>query len=290
MIAGRGGRGRTIAAMSGHVTGATAALADSLPGWVTLLRAPNPGPMTLDGTNTWLLRAAAGEPALVVDPGPADEGHLAALAAHGPIGLILITHGHADHTEGAARLSELLGGTHVLAVDPAHAIGGTPLADAHLGGFGLDIRLLDTPGHTADSVCFLVEHDDERVVLTGDTILGRGTTVVAHPDGHLGDYLSSLELLSAYTGIPALPGHGPALADCAAAATFYLAHRRARLDQVRAAVDAGARTPADVVAAVYADVDRSLWWAAEWSVRAQLEYLGVDTGESAPGVSGLEHM
>ncbi|MGC4876936.1 MBL fold metallo-hydrolase [Micromonospora sp. DT43] len=276
--------------MSGHVTGATAALADSLPGWVTLLRAPNPGPMTLDGTNTWLLRAAAGEPALVVDPGPADEGHLAALAAHGPIGLILITHGHADHTEGAARLSELLGGTHVLAVDPAHAIGGTPLADAHLGGFGLDIRLLDTPGHTADSVCFLVEHDDERVVLTGDTILGRGTTVVAHPDGHLGDYLSSLELLSAYTGIPALPGHGPALADCAAAATFYLAHRRARLDQVRAAVDAGARKPADVVAAVYADVDRSLWWAAEWSVRAQLEYLGVDTGESAPGVSGLEHM
>ncbi|MFG1652917.1 MBL fold metallo-hydrolase [Micromonospora sp. NPDC049275] len=276
--------------MSGHVTGATAALADSLPGWVTLLRAPNPGPMTLDGTNTWLLRAAPGEPAVVVDPGPADEGHLAAIAAHGPIGLILITHGHADHTEGAARLSEMLGGTHVLAVDPAHTIGGTPLTDGHLGGLGLDIRLLDTPGHTADSVCFLVEHDDERVVLTGDTILGRGTTVVAHPDGHLGDYLSSLELLSAYTGIAALPGHGPALADCAAAATFYLAHRRARLDQVRAAVDAGARTPADVVAAVYADVDRSLWWAAEWSVRAQLEYLGVDTGESAPGVSGLEHM
>lgn len=290
MIAGRGGRGRTIAAMSGHVTGATAALADRLPSWVTLLRAPNPGPMTLDGTNTWLLRAAPGEPAVVVDPGPADEGHLAAIAAHGPIALILITHGHPDHTEGAARLSELLGGVHVLAVDPAHTIGGTPLTDAHLGGFGLGIRLLDTPGHTADSVCFVVEHGDERAVLTGDTILGRGTTVVAHPDGHLGDYLSSLELLSAYTGIPALPGHGPALADCAAAATFYLAHRRARLDQVRAAVAAGARTPADVVAAVYADVDRSLWWAAEWSVRAQLEYLGVDTGESTPGVSGLEHM
>ncbi|MCX5068096.1 MBL fold metallo-hydrolase [Micromonospora lupini] len=278
--------------MSGHVTGATAALADRLPSWVTLLRAPNPGPMTLDGTNTWLLRAAPGEPAVVVDPGPADEGHLTAIAAHGPIGLILITHGHADHTEGASRLSELLGGVHVLAVDPAHTIGGEPLTEPaeHLGGFGLDIRLLDTPGHTADSVCFLVEHGDERAVLTGDTILGRGTTVVAHPDGHLGDYLSSLELLSAYSGVPALPGHGPALADCAAAATFYLAHRRARLDQVRAAVAAGARTPSAVVAAVYADVDRSLWWAAEWSVRAQLEYLGVDTGESAPGVSGLEHM
>ncbi|MEU4400356.1 MBL fold metallo-hydrolase [Micromonospora orduensis] len=278
--------------MSGHVTGAVAALADELPRWVSLLRAPNPGPMTLDGTNTWVLRAPEAEYAVVVDPGPADEGHLARIAEHGPIGLVLITHGHPDHTEGSARLSELLGGVHVLAVDPAHTIGGEPLTEAgeQLGGYGLDIRLLNTPGHTADSVCFLVEHDGERVVLTGDTILGRGTTVVAHPDGHLGDYLSSLELLSAYPGIPALPGHGPALADCAAAADFYLAHRRARLDQVRAAVDAGARTPAEVVAVVYADVDRSLWWAAEWSVRAQLEYLGVATGESAPGVSGLEHM
>ncbi|MFE9192242.1 MBL fold metallo-hydrolase [Micromonospora sp. NPDC007208] len=278
--------------MSGHVTGAVAALADELPRWVSLLRAPNPGPMTLDGTNTWVLRAPAAEYAVVVDPGPADEGHLTRIAEHGPIGLILITHGHPDHTEGAARLSELLGGVPVLAVDPAHTIGGEPLTEPaeRLGGFGLEISLLGTPGHTADSVCFLVAHDDERVVLTGDTILGRGTTVVAHPDGHLGDYLTSLELLSAYRGIPALPGHGPALADCAAAADFYLAHRRARLDQVRAAVAAGAHTPADVVATVYADVDRSLWWAAEWSVRAQLEYLGVDTGESAPGVSGLEHM
>ncbi|MET8232896.1 MBL fold metallo-hydrolase [Micromonospora sp. NPDC005298] len=278
--------------MSGHVTGAVAALADGLPGWVSLLRAPNPGPMTLDGTNTWVLRAPSAEYAVVVDPGPADEGHLARIAEHGPIGLVLITHGHPDHTEGSARLSDLLGGVHVLAVDRAHTIGGEPLTAAgeSLGGYDLDIQLLDTPGHTADSVCFLVEHDGERVVLTGDTILGRGTTVVAHPDGHLGDYLRSLELLSAYTGIPALPGHGPALADCAAAADFYLAHRRARLDQVRAAVDGGARTPAAVVAVVYADVDRSLWWAAEWSVRAQLEYLGVAIGESAPGVSGLEHM
>ncbi|MBQ1018333.1 MBL fold metallo-hydrolase [Micromonospora sp. D93] len=278
--------------MSGHVTGAVAALADELPGWVSLLRAPNPGPMTLDGTNTWALRAPAAEYAIVVDPGPAHEGHLTRIAEHGPIGLILITHGHADHTEGAARLSELLGGVPVLAVDPAHTIGAEPLTGPgeRFGDVGLRIRLLQTPGHTADSVCFLVEHDDERVVLTGDTILGRGTTVVAHPDGHLGDYLTSLELLSAYRGIPALPGHGPALADCAAAADFYLAHRRARLDQVREAVAAGAHTPADVVATVYADVDRSLWWAAEWSVRAQLEYLGVDTGESAPGVSGLEHM
>ncbi|MFD2766714.1 MBL fold metallo-hydrolase [Micromonospora eburnea] len=262
--------------MGGHVTGAAGALADELPGWVTLLRAPNPGPMTLDGTNTWVLRAPDAEQAVVVDPGPADEEHLAAIAAHGPVESVLITHGHPDHTEGSARVHELLGGAPVRAVDPAHTIGGEPLAAGAALAAGLTIRVVPTPGHTADSVCFLVEHGDERVVLTGDTILGRGTTVVAHPDGHLGDYLSSLELLSTYRGIPALPGHGPALADCGAAADFYLAHRRARLDQVRAAVAEGATTAPEVVARVYADVDRSLWWAAEWSVRAQLEYLGVE--------------
>ncbi|MEU8069411.1 MBL fold metallo-hydrolase [Micromonospora sp. NPDC048169] len=258
------------------MAGAAGALAEELPAWVTLLRAPNPGPMTLDGTNTWVLRAGPDAPAVVVDPGPADEGHLAAIAAQGPIGLVLITHGHADHTEGAPRLRELLDGVPVLAADPAHTAGGEPLTADTTLDLGLDLRLLPTPGHTADSVCLLAAHDGDRVVLTGDTILGRGTTVVAHPDGHLGDYLSSLELLSAYREIPALPGHGPALADCGVAADFYLAHRRARLDQVRAAVAAGATTAAEVVAVVYADVDRSLWWAAEWSVRAQLEHLGVE--------------
>ncbi|WP_412098934.1 MBL fold metallo-hydrolase [Micromonospora sp. BRA006-A] len=262
--------------MGGRMAGAAGALADGLPGWVTLLRAPNPGPMTLDGTNTWVLRAGPDAPAVVVDPGPADEGHLAAIAAQGRIGCVLITHGHADHTEGAPRLRELLDGVPVLAADPAHTAGGEPLTADTTIDVGLDLRLLLTPGHTADSVCLVAAHDGEHVVLTGDTILGRGTTVVAHPDGHLGDYLSSLELLSAYRGIPALPGHGPALADCGVAADFYLAHRRARLDQVRAAVAAGATTAAEVVAVVYADVDRSLWWAAEWSVRAQLEHLGVE--------------
>lgn len=274
--------------MGGRVTGAAAALADELPEWVTLVRAPNPGPMTLDGTNSWVLRAPGASHAVVVDPGPADEEHLAALTAHGPVGFVLITHGHADHTEGAPRLSALLGGAPVLAVDPAHTVGGAPLTPDTALDAGLEIRPLTTPGHTADSVCFLVGHGDEQVVLTGDTILGRGTTVVAHPDGHLGDYLSSLELLTTYRGIPALPGHGPALADCGAAAEFYLAHRRARLDQVRAAVAAGATTAPEVVERVYADVDRSLWWAAEWSVRAQLEYLGVTARESGAGGAELE--
>jgi glyoxylase-like metal-dependent hydrolase (beta-lactamase superfamily II) len=122
-------------------------------------------------------------------------------------------------------------------------------------------------------VCFVVEAEGQRVVFTGDTILGRGTTVVAHPDGDLADYLDSLRRLEDLRGVPVLPGHGPALTDCAAAARFYLDHRLARLEQVRAARAAGARRAEEVVAAVYADVDQALWWAAEMSVRAQLEFL-----------------
>ncbi|SCL39887.1 Glyoxylase, beta-lactamase superfamily II [Micromonospora pallida] len=276
--------------MTGHLTTPAAALADSLPEWVTLLRAPNPGPMTLDGTNTWLLRAPGRDETIVVDPGPADEAHLARIAAHAPIGFVLITHGHPDHTDGSRRLAELLGGVPVLAADPAHTVDAEPLTESRelLNGFGFLVDLLPSPGHTGDSVCFLVDHEGEQVVLTGDTILGRGTTVVAHPDGNLGDYLGSLGRLSAYRGIVALPGHGPALADCGVAADYYLAHRRARLDQVRAAVAAGDTTAAEVVARVYTDVDRSLWWAAEWSVRAQLEYLGVPPRESSAGEARLD--
>lgn len=254
-----------------HLTVPAAALADQLPSWAALVRAHNPGPMTLEGTNTWVLRAVPGEPAVVVDPGPLDEDHLAAVAAYAPIGAVLLTHGHADHIDGVARLVELTGAVVATVGQPASP--GAGLDIAGLGAPGLDIRAIATPGHTADSVSYLVQADDEQAVLTGDTILGRGTTVVAWPDGDLGDYLASLERLAALGSIPALPGHGPALADCAAAARFYLAHRHARLDQVRAARAAGAASPAEVVEAVYADVDRALWFAAEWSVRAQLAFL-----------------
>ncbi|MFX0591271.1 MBL fold metallo-hydrolase [Melissospora conviva] len=274
--------------MTGHVTTPAAALADRLPDWVTLLRAPNPGPMTLEGTNTWVLRAEPGAPALIIDPGPDDAGHLARIAAHTPVGGVLITHGHGDHTEGIDTLAGLLGGAPVRAVDAAYCRDAEPITAAtRLAGHGLDITPVAVPGHTADSVAYLVRRGDEQVILTGDTILGRGTTVVAYPDGNLGAYLESLELLGAYQGITALPGHGPALADCAVAAGFYLAHRRARLDQVRAALAAGISTAPEVVAHIYADVDPSLWPAATWSVRAQLAYLA-QRREFDPGAGGLD--
>lgn len=248
-----------------------------LPSWATLVRADNPSPMTLEGTNTWVLRARPTDAAVVVDPGPLDERHLRAVAAYGPVGLILLTHGHSDHAEGARLLQESTGAPMCAVAQRLVAGGGEALTGREVfsGVGGLEVRVVASPGHTADSVCFAVA-GEEPALLTGDTILGRGTTVVAHPDGRLADYLASLQAISdlaAAGPLTLLPGHGPAGADVRTAAEAYLAHRAERLEQVRAAVAAGARTAPEVVRAVYADVDPVLWPAAELSVQAQLDYL-----------------
>ncbi|MGA4850321.1 MBL fold metallo-hydrolase [Streptomyces sp. G5(2025)] len=242
--------------------------------------APNPSAMTLDGTNTWIVSEPDSPLAVVVDPGPLDDAHLSRVVETAEkmgkrVALTLLTHGHPDHAEGAARFAELTR-THVRALDPALRLGEEGLAagDVITTG-GLEMRVVATPGHTADSLCFHLPAD--RAVLTGDTILGRGTTVVAHPDGRLGDYLDSLRRLRSLAvddGVhTVLPGHGPVLEDAQGAVEFYLAHRASRLAQVETAVENGHTEAADVVAHVYADVDRSLWPAAELSVRAQLDYL-----------------
>lgn len=233
--------------------------------------APNPGPMTLDGTNTWVLRAPDALGCVVVDPGPLHEGHLAAVAAQGPVELVLLTHGHADHSEGARRFAELTGAP-VRALDPAYRLGEEGLTEGDVvAAAGIEVQVLATPGHTSDSLSFLLR--EQGCVLTGDTILGRGTTVVAHPDGVLADYLSSLHRLRELGDATVLPGHGPELPSAGAAAEHYLRHREQRLGQVAAAWEAGARTAEAVVEVVYADVDRGLWPAATLSVRAQLEHL-----------------
>ncbi|MDX2544149.1 MBL fold metallo-hydrolase [Streptomyces sp. WI04-05B] len=242
--------------------------------------APNASAMTLDGTNTWIVSEPDSELAVVVDPGPLDDVHLRHVVdtvrkAGKRVALTLLTHGHPDHAEGAGRFAELTG-SRVRALDPALRLGDEGLGHGDVVSVGgLELRVVPTPGHTSDSLCFHLPAD--RAVLTGDTVLGRGTTLVAHPDGRLGDYLDSLRRLRSLTvddGVHiVLPGHGPVLDDAQGAVEFYLAHRAHRLAQVETAAENGCTSPAEVVAHVYADVDRSLWPAAELSVRAQLEYL-----------------
>ncbi|WP_241901491.1 MBL fold metallo-hydrolase [Nocardioides houyundeii] len=259
--------------------------------------APNANLMTLDGTNTWVLREPGARRSVVVDPGPSILSHLDSVAAHAEeVAVVLLTHHHLDHSEAAAEFAQRMG-CGVRALDPAHQLGGEGLGDGDVVEVdGLEVHVVATPGHTADSLSFLLPA--EQAILTGDTVLGRGTTVVAHPDGQLGAYLDSLDRLHALAEAreaqTVWPGHGPVIEDALGALDFYIAHRRERLAQVEQAVldlsdqptlaaalteldlapGSGATlTPHTVVERVYADVDPVLWGAAELSVRAQLAHL-----------------
>ncbi|HET9874499.1 MAG TPA: MBL fold metallo-hydrolase [Mycobacterium sp.] len=238
----------------------------------SVLLANNPGLMTLEGTNTWVLRGPGSDELVIVDPGPDDDEHITGVAGLGRIALVLISHRHCDHTDGIDKLADATGA-------PVWSVGsgfqrrlGGGLTDGELiEAAGLRIRVLATPGHTADSVSFVL--DD--AVLTADTVLGRGTTVIDTEDGDLASYLESLRRLRGLGPRTVLPGHGPELPDLHAVASGYLAHREQRLAQVRSALadlgdDATAR---QIVEHVYTDVDEKLWGAAEWSVQAQLNYL-----------------
>jgi len=238
----------------------------------SVLLADNPGPLTLEGTNTWILRGGGSDEVVVVDPGPDDDEHVARIAALGRIALVLISHRHGDHTDGIDKLVDLTGA-------PVRSAGSGflrglvgELADGEvIEAAGVRITVMATPGHTADSLAFVL--DD--AVLTADSVLGRGTTVIDKEEGSLADYLESLRRLRGLGRRTVLPGHGPDLPDVEGVANGYLLHRYERLEQVRAALreigdDA---TPRQVVEHVYLDVDEKLWDAAEWSVQAQLDYL-----------------
>jgi glyoxylase-like metal-dependent hydrolase (beta-lactamase superfamily II) len=232
--------------------------------------APNPGPMTLDGTNTYVL----GGGQVIVDPGPADPAHVERLVALAPR-LILVTHRHTDHTEAAAQLARSVG-AELRGLDPAQCLGGEPLTDGEwIPVDDVELQIVATPGHTADSVCIVVPG---QAVLTGDTILGRGSTVIMHPDGSVGAFLASLDKLEALGDLEVLPGHGQRRPSIAEAAREYRAHRKERLGEVRRALEALGTTAAHAAVAevtdrVYPEVDASIRFAAEASMAAQLAYL-----------------
>lgn len=261
-----------------------------------LQRCENPGPMTLDGTNTWVL-ADPRTPGhvVVIDPGPEDPEHLAALSARttGAVEVLgLLTHGHLDHSGGISDFTAATG------ADLRRSRGGEadtgfaslgvqlssePLRDREVLQVGaLRLMVLPTPGHTRDSVCLL--DLDEQVLYSGDTILGRGTSVVAHPDGVLADYLDSLAAIEALVQEGSVrtihPGHGPVLSDAAAVVEHYRRHRQERLEQVRTSLASlpqewsRERCAEAIVQDVYADVPRAVWPAATRTVLAQLAYLG----------------
>ena len=188
--------------------------------YLRCILAPNPGPMTLEGTNTWILGDPDQAPAVVVDPGPDAPAHLDAIlqACHGRIATILLTHRHADHAEGAASLAERAR-CGVRAADPALVRGTEGLREGdvlRLGG--ARIQVAATPGHTSDSHSMLLIADDGvNRLLTGDMVLGRGTTVITYPDGDLAAYFASLarmeRLIDDHAVSEVLPGHGPVVAD-----------------------------------------------------------------------------
>lgn len=248
---------------------------------VTCTLCPNPGPMTLEGTNTWVIAAPGATEAVLIDPGPLDEEHLqrvlAEVAGRGArVGLVLFTHEHFDHAESLERIGELTG-----APLRGNVPGAAPVTDGELFEVGgVRLTVVATPGHTMASVCYLLEEDG--VLFTGDTILGRGTTVVAHPDGQLTAYLDSLDRLAELAGQGSVttlaPGHGPVLSEAGETIRMYAAHRQDRLAQVRQAVAGHEGLPrpelADlVVQTVYAEVPQTVWPAARQSVLAQLDYL-----------------
>lgn len=242
----------------------------------SVILAPNPGPMTLDGTNSYLIGDGESDDIVIVDPGPADPEHIDAMMSMGTIKLILITHHHSDHTQASRELHRRTGAS-VRSFDSAYCHDGASLSDGELiETAGIRIRVIATPGHSPDSVCFFLADDgDSGSVLSGDTILGRGTPVLDPGEGSLAAYLESIALLRSHGDATVLPGHGATLPSIQAICDSYLSHRQERLSSVRAAAYALGRnaTIQAITDVVYSDVAESVRFAAEMSVTAQMAYL-----------------
>jgi glyoxylase-like metal-dependent hydrolase (beta-lactamase superfamily II) len=233
--------------------------------------------MTLSGTNTYIVASADGK-AVCIDPGPPDETHVGAIMrALAQLNLelvaIAVTHGHPDHAPAAAMLSDATG-------VPAygHARAEFPhsetLADNDILQFGkARLRAVETPGHTFDHLAFYLE--DEQALFTGDVVLGEGTVVIAPPEGAMRPYQATLERLARdfAHARKIYGGHGPPVDDPAAKLQKYIAHRQLREREILTALERAPQTILQLVARIYANVDRVLWPAAERQVLAYLMAL-----------------
>ena len=243
---------------------------------IRAILAPNPGPFTLTGTQTYLLGDTA-----ILDPGPLIDSHVQALRAAMPnLRTILITHRHGDHAPAAVPLKEATG-AEILA--PENVLDDSVVDRRVSGGDSLTIEgthvdVIATPGHTKEHVCYLTADGD---LFTGDTILGTGTTAIFPPDGHMGDYMRSLETLRARNPRRIYPAHGPVRDDAMALIDHYIAHRLERERQILEAIAAGATTTAEMRARIYPVLDERLHGAAEIQIEAHLVTLR-EEGRATP--------
>ena len=252
-----------------------------------MVRAGNPGPMTLDGTRSYVL---GNRRVAIVDPGPDDPAGLEALdavVAGREVVALLLTHAHADHAGNAPRAARHFGREVSASRETLDRLGmkGRALADESTVDIepGRTIHVLHTPGHSADHVCYL--SDPGRRLFTGDLVLGQGSSAILHPDGRLSDCLASLARLIALRPVMLLPGHGepvgPPAVEAEKKLSDYRRHRIERERQIVAALEDGAATVPEIRASVYGELPSGLAWAADASVAAHLAALA-DRGVSVP--------
>jgi glyoxylase-like metal-dependent hydrolase (beta-lactamase superfamily II) len=235
---------------------------------VSRVVAPNPGPYTGPGTNTWIVDA--GPVVAVIDPGPDDDRHLGALnkrLAQRTVGVVLVTHSHPDHLPLADRFATMHRATVRRFPD---------IQDGDIVRVGnLNITALHTPGHSADHLAFWLAQDG--AAFTGDLILGQGSSMVTYPEGDVAAYLRSLERLAALQPRILFPGHWDPVPDAMAKIEEYRKHRLEREAQVLAEVQRGGGTAVELTRRVYGRLDEELMAAAEMTMRAHLKKL-VDDG------------